>query len=126
LDEVTGDAHKPYALLLAVSGFGAYSILTPEAGLHVLETPNDPRRGFARHRASVQIVAQQGDPGDGGLDALRKAARTTLAALESGEPRIVRRYRSEPSPLVRDSVRGWRSGRLDRVLEGDFDLMAQA
>ncbi len=36
---------------------------------------------------------------------------------------IVRRYREEPSPLVRDSARGWRTGRLERVLDGDFDLM---
>jgi hypothetical protein len=35
----------------------------------------------------------------------------------------VRRYREQPSPLVRDSARGWRSGRLDRVLDGDFDLI---
>ncbi len=35
----------------------------------------------------------------------------------------VRRYRRGPSPLVRDSARSWRTGRLDRVLEGDFDLI---
>jgi ATP-dependent Clp protease ATP-binding subunit ClpC len=37
--------------------------------------------------------------------------------------RVVRRYRRKPSPLVRDSVRAWRTGRLDRVLAGDFDLL---
>jgi ATP-dependent Clp protease ATP-binding subunit ClpC len=35
----------------------------------------------------------------------------------------VRRYRRDPSPLVRDAVRGWRTGRLDSVLAGDFDLI---
>jgi ATP-dependent Clp protease ATP-binding subunit ClpC len=35
---------------------------------------------------------------------------------------VVRRYRPGPAPLVRDSVRGYRTGRLDRVLAGDFDL----
>jgi ATP-dependent Clp protease ATP-binding subunit ClpC len=39
---------------------------------------------------------------------------------------IVRRYREEPSPLVRDAVRGWRTGRLDRVLGGDFDVIVSA
>jgi ATP-dependent Clp protease ATP-binding subunit ClpC len=34
----------------------------------------------------------------------------------------VRRYRAGESPLVRDAVRGYRTGRLDRVLAGDFDL----
>jgi len=38
---------------------------------------------------------------------------------------IVRRYRLEPSPLVRDS-RGWRTGRAERVLAGDFDLFSVA
>jgi ATP-dependent Clp protease ATP-binding subunit ClpC len=35
---------------------------------------------------------------------------------------VVRRYREKPAPLVRDAVRGYRTGRLDRVLAGDFDL----
>jgi hypothetical protein len=26
---------------------------------------------------------------------------------------------------VRDAVRGWRSGRLERVLAGDFDLIRE-
>jgi ATP-dependent Clp protease ATP-binding subunit ClpC len=38
---------------------------------------------------------------------------------------VVRRYRERPSPLVRDSVRGLRTGRLDRVLAGDFDLVLE-
>jgi len=35
----------------------------------------------------------------------------------------VRIYREQPDPLVKDRRRGWRSGRLDRVLAGDFDLL---
>jgi ATP-dependent Clp protease ATP-binding subunit ClpC len=38
----------------------------------------------------------------------------------------VRRYREDPSPMVRDAVRGWRTGRLDLVLGGDFDLIGAA
>ena len=38
-------------------------------------------------------------------------------------PAIVRHYRDRPSPLVRDRVRGWRTGHMDRVLGGDFDLI---
>ena len=72
----------PYSALFAVSGFGAYTILRPESGLHVLESPNDSKL-FNRV--------------------------------------IVRRYREEPSPLVRDAVRRWRTGRIDRVFAGDFD-----
>ena len=36
---------------------------------------------------------------------------------------IVRRYREHPTPLVRDAVRNWRTGRLDAVLAGAFDLI---
>ncbi|MGI9523308.1 MAG: hypothetical protein ACR2PG_16870 [Hyphomicrobiaceae bacterium] len=32
-------------------------------------------------------------------------------------------YREAPSPLVRDLARGWRTGRVDLVLGGDFDLI---
>jgi ATP-dependent Clp protease ATP-binding subunit ClpC len=36
---------------------------------------------------------------------------------------VCRQYRAAPSPLVRDATRDWRSGRLDRVLAGEFDVM---
>jgi ATP-dependent Clp protease ATP-binding subunit ClpC len=45
-----------------------------------------------------------------------------LAAEDAGGT-IVRRYRGAPGPMVRDMVQGWRSGRLDAVLSGDFDLI---
>jgi ATP-dependent Clp protease ATP-binding subunit ClpC len=35
---------------------------------------------------------------------------------------VVRRYREEP-PLVRDAAGKWRTGRLDLVLGGEFDLL---
>ena len=37
---------------------------------------------------------------------------------------VVRRYRREPSPLVRNMNGSWRTGKLDAVLRGDFDLIA--
>ena len=48
----------------------------------------------------------------------------TLEATDTGNMAIVRRYREKPSPLVRDSVRDWRTGRLDRILDGDFDVVS--
>ena len=70
----------------------------PESGFHVLEIP-DGRGGYERRRVRVTV----------GEDAAR--------------PTIVRRYRERPTPLVRDAVRGWRTGRLDAVLAGGFDLI---
>ena len=51
-------------------------------------------------------------------------ALRTLEATDTGNMAIVRRYREKPSPLVRDSVRDWRTGRLDRILDGDFDVVS--
>jgi ATP-dependent Clp protease ATP-binding subunit ClpC len=112
----------PYQMRAAVSGFAAYTLLHTEEGLHVLETPQD-EKSFNRARVHVRVVAQPDEPAGRGDEALRKQAAAALATDANGSPQIVRRYREEPSPLVRDSVRGWRTGKLDRVLEGHFDLM---
>ena len=94
-----------------VTGLAAHAILAGEDGLHVLETPAR-KRSF--ERVAVRVA----------VDAVPLTASSPPAAAEptpGGE--IVRRYRMEPSPLVRDH-RGWRTGRVDRVLAGDFDLFA--
>ena len=49
--------------------------------------------------------------------------RSTTTPAPSGRATIVRRYRERPTPLVRDAVRGWRTGKLDTVLAGGFDLV---
>ncbi len=106
--------------VLAVGGFGVHGILGPEAGLHVFEVP-DGKGGFERATARVLVVAQPTRQRPANQTALEQALACFVA--EGGAPAtIVRRYREAPSPLVRDSLRGWRTGRLDQVLEGDFDL----
>ena len=101
---------------LAVSGLAAYPILAPESGIHVLEEPAG-ERGIRRLKVRVTVVPQPIATGDSSDpdDVFRR--------LRGRQPGIVRRYRREPSPLVRDSARGWRTGRIDRVLAGDFDLV---
>ncbi len=91
---------------LQVSGYAAYQSLAPEAGLHVLDVRSE--QGDLRSTAKVSVSS---DPPD-----------AAEVAGES-ETRVCRRYEEGTSPLVRDHVRGWRSGRLDRVLAGDFDLI---
>jgi ATP-dependent Clp protease ATP-binding subunit ClpC len=113
-----GDASRA---LLAVSGFGAYSILAEEAGLHVWEIPSSGR-DFTRYQVRVRVAPQLDEPSYRNLSQLEQAERI-FADMNDGKLQIARRYREEPSPLVRDSSRGWRSGRLDRVLDGDFDLI---
>ena len=113
---------EEYRALFAVSGYAAFPILRQEAGLHVLETPQD-EKSFNRARVHVRVVAQPDEPAGRGPDALRRQAERAFEAEDTAPPQIVRRYREEPSPLVRDSLRGWRTGKLERVLDGDFDLI---
>ena len=61
--------------------------------------------------------------GDLPADKLRAALAEAFA--RGPQPHaVVRRYRSEPSPLVRNMNGSWRTGKLDAVLRGDFDLIA--
>jgi len=131
LEEAGGDEHTPYRLLFGVSGFGCYSILAPEAGLHIFEKPDGTRgHSVRKYTARVRVAAQPEEPltqaeEQRRLEVLRAQAMELLQKPDAGPLTIVRRYRESPSPLVRDAVRGWRSGHLDLVLGGDFDLIAE-
>ncbi len=102
----------------SVAGFGSFAILTREAGLHVFESPKEDGGGFERVRVRVSVAPQTVAPSAPKSEQL-EAARQALGA---GASKVVRRYRELPSPLVRDSVAGWRTGRVDRILGGDFDV----
>ena len=105
---------------LLISGFGAHRLLAQEVGLHVLELSAD-EKGSGRVAARVRLaVAPLGDlPADKLRDVLGEAF------ARGPQPHaVVRRYRSEPSPLVRSMNGSWRTGKLDAVLGGDFDLIA--
>jgi ATP-dependent Clp protease ATP-binding subunit ClpC len=114
-----GSVHR---LVLAVGGYAAYRILEPESGLHVLELPPRDGEGAGRRlRVQVHVAPQPAaPPGPERAATLRQADDALRAA--PGRQVVVRRYRDAP-PLVRDGVRHWRSGKLDRVLGGDFDLI---
>ena len=116
-DEIaSGPGHH----VLAVSGLGCWQILHGEAGLHVLEhAADDDGRSAERETARVTVAPRSTKPtpeGEAGDE-----ARLALAAVAAPNV-VVRRYRSGPSPLVRDSARGYRTGNLDQVLAGEFDL----
>jgi hypothetical protein len=107
--------------VFAVSGLGAATILAPEAGIHVLELPgDDEQRTVDRVAVGVELAPWRPTRGHGD-EPPEAAAREALAEV-SVATQVVRRYRYDPSPLVRDSVRRFRTGRLDRVLGGDFDV----
>jgi len=105
--------------LLLISGFGAHRILEPERGLHVLELAGDER---STTRATARVRVTIAPLGDLSSSRLKQALKDALH--RAGQPNsVVRRYRGDAAPLVRDLVGGWRSGRFDAVLDGDFDLI---
>ena len=119
LSEIAGGSQRDLPWLL-ISGFGAHRLLAQEVGLHVLELADDgkgPGRAAARVRLAIAPL------GDLPPDKFRAALADALA--RGPQPHaVVRRYRSDPSPLVRNMNGSWRTGKLDAVLRGDFDLIA--
>jgi ATP-dependent Clp protease ATP-binding subunit ClpC len=116
------EAGDPDERLLSVSGLGASTILAPDVGLHVLELVGEEDRGGDRSVDRV-VVAVELAPWSPGPDDVPVAMLGREAFSGTPTPtHVVRRYRAGPAPLVRDAVRGYRTGRLDRVLRGDFDL----
>ncbi|MBN1559910.1 AAA family ATPase [candidate division KSB1 bacterium] len=106
--------------IMAISGFAAYPILAPESGMHVLEVVEQEKK-WRRYRIHIRVAPQAMTP-ESSRDGLLTQAVAAFAASDE-KPRIIRRYQTSPTPLVRDSVRKWRTGKLERVLEGDFDVM---
>ena len=105
------DAERGQAL--TVSGLGAFTLLQSEAGLHLFEVPAAEQRSFDRISVLVTVAPRDHETRPDEAD-----------AATAGEPTVVRRYRESPSPLVRDAS-GARTGRIDRVLGGDFDLVGE-
>lgn len=113
---------EKFCFVLAVSGFGACTLLESETGLHVLEKPGSSASKLARVNARVSVVPQPAEPANENGESRRKQAKQCFEGFEFPSRKVVRRYREDPSPLIRDAVRGWRTGRSDRVFDGDFDL----
>jgi ATP-dependent Clp protease ATP-binding subunit ClpC len=87
-------------------------VLATEAGLHVLESESQGARAGG---VVSRVVAR-----------VRVASAAAELSDEPARAFVVRRYRFEPSPLVRDARRGWRSGRVREVMAGNFDLFSEA
>lgn len=121
--ESPGAAEGEPRHVLAIAGFAAYALLAAEDGLHVLEWEDPAGRAPRRVTARVRVVPQPPAPARDGEAGLRRQARAALAGDAPATTTVARRYREGATPLVRDAARGWRTGRIDRVLAGDFDLI---
>jgi ATP-dependent Clp protease ATP-binding subunit ClpC len=102
--------------ILLISGFGAHRVLAPEAGLHVFE-PFEGSGNRVTARVRLAVVPLGDVP-------VAKECRLAIEGIDAA-PRpnnVVRHYREEPPPVC-DAAGQWRSGRLDLVLGGEFDLL---
>jgi ATP-dependent Clp protease ATP-binding subunit ClpC len=116
IGDFSGASNDKDAPILLISGFGAHRVLAPEAGLHVFEPfEGSGNRVTARVRLAVVPL--------GDVPAAKERKIIVTALEQAPRPNtVVRRYREEP-PLVRDAGGKWRTGRLDLVLGGEFDLL---
>ncbi len=117
-----GSDNQPFRWQAAVSGYGAFSLLLPEAGFHVFESPRKEGH-FLRYKVRVRVAPTPDEPSGNDPNGLIKTVKQSFDQIGDAKLIIVRRYREAPSPLVRDGVRQWRTGRIDRVFSGDFDLI---
>jgi hypothetical protein len=108
--------------LAVVAGFGAARVLLREVGLHTLDD-DAGREGRARVVARVRAA-----PTPAVMPESPTAKHTALVAelqRQTAMLPVVRRYRLEGSPLISDVTYGWRTGRPELVLGGDFDLLGE-
>jgi ATP-dependent Clp protease ATP-binding subunit ClpC len=118
LSEVAGLSGIEGSALL-ISGFGAYRTLAREEGLHVLEGVDLPE---TTSRMTARMLLVPVPPGEMSKARLRQFITEELSRTARATA-IVRRYRRGTAPLVRTGDGSWRSGRVEDVLRGDFDIM---
>jgi len=109
--------------LALISGFGAHTLLAGENGLHVLDHPQTKSSRAKKSGIEVRVGPQPYDLANIDDGALAGQCQKFLNDCAPKQPAIVRHYKRQPAPMVRDLVTGWRTGNIDRVLGGDFDLI---
>ena len=120
LDELA-DARAQSPAAARISGFGAHRAARARRVCTCWRLPTTtgaPGRATAR----VRVVVAPLEEHRGRQAAARAQRRVERAGVSDA---VVRRYRGDAAPLVRDMRGGWRSGRFDAVLAGDFDLIAR-
>jgi ATP-dependent Clp protease ATP-binding subunit ClpC len=117
--DVASPSAWPKIRLFVVSGLGAARLLHGESGLHVLdyEDTEDAGRTIARVIVKATPLSMPSAASD---------RYSVLAAEIQKSPQssaVVLRYRDDASPLVRDMKQGWRTGRVELVFDGHFDVI---
>jgi ATP-dependent Clp protease ATP-binding subunit ClpC len=114
-------ASVPGLNVFVISGFGAARLLTGEAGLHVLDYDESDDAG----RTVARVIVRPTPPTLPESVVEKYAALSSLLEKGPAPAALVRRYRLDSSPLIRDLRQGWRTGRMELVFEGHFDLIGE-
>lgn len=101
------------------SGFGAYDILKSETGYHVFEELIPNKDISVKSRIKVKVIPM--DIENYRSEDLEKIKESFRAI---GGSNNARRYKIDKSPVVKDLVKGWKTGKIQQVLAGNFDLFA--
>ena len=118
LSEVASHGSLP---LLVLSGFGAARLLDNEIGLHILdyEQSDDSGRTIGRVTVTRSPAVLPESVTERYIVLSAELEKAPAAAT------VVRRYRLDSSPLIRDFRQGWRTGRADLVFDGHFDVIGE-
>jgi hypothetical protein len=110
-----------HALGLTSEHLADVNLTLKELGDALPEALKDEAERWLEVREASEFVKTFGrvwEPGARG-----ESSEGEVFMLDSVEARVAEVESAIKRELVRDTARGWRTGRLERVLEGDFDLI---
>ncbi|MEO1012002.1 MAG: AAA family ATPase [Bacteroidota bacterium] len=106
-------------VIFSIVGFGAYGILNKETGYHIIEESGTGEKQIVKSKILVSVIPMELED-----YRLKEVPPIIQRFKKSSVPKNVRRYKFGKSPIVKDFVSSWQTGKLDKVLKGDFDLFA--
>lgn len=104
--------------LFHFSGFGSYSILKSENGVHLKEWRPSKSKMVEKARARVSVLPLDSRE----YHLLEKPAQVLAKFKDQGRPPVVRRFNMD-SKQCKDGVNKWQTGNIEKILMGLFDVM---
>ena len=101
----------------SILGFGAFSILESESGYHLFERKDPETNEIIKQKVQVKVLPMEDK------DFRKKDFNSVIKRFEKfGRLTNTRRYRFSKSPLIKDVKQNWQTGKMDKFMNGDFDL----
>ncbi len=109
-----GNNSKYYSIF----GFGAYLILQQESGFHVQEVLSKDSVRSDKRRVRISVIPVN-------ISDYRSMDISSIddRMKDLQRPKTVRKFILGKSPIVKDNSRDWQTGKLEYILEGNFDLL---